>query len=113
MTADADTTYERITREVAAASCSKGRNIIAGNKWVSGRVDQGPVFSTGSAAEGVIDVGQLSGVYRAIECYKKRGKDGMLVEAAKKAREYLKRASCRQLEADWAIEACRVILETF
>ena len=37
----------------------------------------------------------------------------MLVEAAKKAREYLRRAGCRQLEAGWAVEACRIILEDF
>ena len=73
MSADVDAS---IRREVAAASGRRGPNIFAGSKWISGRVGQGVFFSLGSAAERIIDVGQLSKAYRAVESFKKRKSQG-------------------------------------
>ena len=110
MSADPDANYDYIRRTVAAATATRGRNIIAGTKSVSKRAGQGAYFTLGSAAEGVIDCGELSNVYRASECYKHRQKDGMFNEAVRKAKEYLRRASPRQLEAEWATDSCQIIL---
>ena len=118
MSADPSANYEYVRREVAAATANKGQRITTGSKWICKRAGEGGFYNLGSAAEGVIDCGMLCTVYRAIELYKHREKDGvaqpaMLTAAANKAKEYLRHASGRQLGADWATDCCQIILTAF
>ena len=110
MREDPDAQFACIRRILSAAATTKGKNVICGTKWVSQRAGEGTFFAEGSAADAVIDLGELTDAYRAIQCFKARDKDGMREEATRKARAYLARASVKQLEAECYTEACMHIL---
>ena len=110
MREEPDAQFACIRRILSAAATTKGKNVICGTKWVSQRAGEGTFFAEGSAADALVDLGELTDAYRAVQCFKAREKDGMRAEATRKAVAYLARASVKQLEAECYTEACMHIL---
>ena len=68
MKEDPDAQFDCIRRILSAAMTTKGKNVICGSKWVSQRAGEGTFFTEGSAADAVIDLGELTDAYRAVQC---------------------------------------------